>query len=160
MIYLGIDPGSICCGYGLIEADKRLIKSISYETIKLKPGDSLAERIVIVHNKIRQVIDEFQPDKVGIESIFYGKNIQSAFTLGHVRGAIVLAAALHKIPITDFSPREIKKGITGNGNASKSQVQYMLPKLLGFKTNTIPEDASDALAVAFCLYSHDKYDRK
>ena len=157
MIYLGIDPGSIFCGYGIIETERRKIKAVSYETIKLKPADSLADRIVIVYNEIRKVVAEFQPDKVGIESIFYGKNIQSAFTLGHVRGAIVVAVSLHKIPITDFSPREIKKGVTGNGNASKVQLQYMLPKLLGFRAESIPDDAADALAVAYCLYSQDKY---
>ena len=156
MIYLGIDPGSRECGYGVIQVDNKKIVGVSYDIIKLNPKDELSSRIVVIYSQINQVIKHFKPDKVAVETIFYGKNIRSAFTLGHVRGAIVLAVAQHELKVFEYSPREIKKGVTGNGNASKQQIQFMLPKLLNMKSVSIPEDAADALAVAFCLYNHDR----
>ena len=157
MIYLGIDPGSRNCGYGILQTEKTRIVAVSYDIIKLKSSEQLSVRIEKIYNEIFSVIERIQPNKVAIESIFYGKNIKSAFTLGHVRGAIVLAVAQHKLSVYEFSPREIKKGVTGNGNASKQQLQYMLPKILGLKSANLSEDAADALAVAFCLYNHDRY---
>lgn len=157
MIFLGIDPGSRICGYGILETDKRRIVAVGYDIIKLDPKAALADRIVIIYDKILSVLNEQKPDKVGLETIFYGKNIQSAFTLGHVRGTILLAVAQKKIPLMEFSPREVKKAVTGNGNASKQQVQYMLPKLLNIKLDNLPEDAADALAVAYSLFNNEKF---
>ncbi len=157
MIFLGIDPGSRICGYGLLETEKRKIVAVGYDIIKLNPASALAERIEKIYEVISTVIQENNPDIVGIETIFYGKNIQSAFTLGHVRGAILLAIAQKKIAMMEFSPREVKKAVTGNGNADKQQVQYMLPKLLGVKMDNIPDDAADALAVAYALYNNEKF---
>lgn len=159
MTYLGIDPGSRSCGYGVINVENRRITGVSYDIIKLKGTDDLSSRIVTIYDHIRNVIEHYKPDKVAVETIFYGKNIKSAFTLGHVRGAIVLVVAQNKLKIYEYSPREIKKGVTGNGNASKQQIQFMLPKLLGLKSASLEEDAADALAVAFCLYNHDKTGR-
>jgi len=157
LIFLGIDPGSRFCGYGILETEKRKIVAVAYDIIKLNPSSALAERIEIIYDKILTLLDENRPDKVGIEAIFYGKNIQSAFTLGHVRGAILLAIAQKKIPFMEYSPREVKKAVTGNGNASKQQVQYMLPKLLGVKIDNLPDDAADALAVAYALYNNERF---
>lgn len=156
MIYLGIDPGSRNCGYGIIEVKENRIVGASYDIIRLTSKQPLSERIVIIHDTIADVISRFRPDKAAVETIFYGKSIRSAFTLGHVRGAIVLAVAKQGLTVYEYSPREVKKGVTGNGNASKQQVQFMLPKLLGLKSTEIPDDAADALAIAFCLYNHDK----
>ncbi len=162
MIYLGIDPGSRIIGYGLINVSNNKVSSAQYGIIKLNTKNELAQRIEEAYAKIFAVISEAKPDKSAIESIFFGKNIKSAFTLGHVRGAIILAMAQNKLPICEYSPREIKKAVTGNGNATKEQVQYMLTKLLPLRSvnqenNIIPEDASDALGVAFCLYNHDRF---
>ncbi|MCB5230950.1 MAG: crossover junction endodeoxyribonuclease RuvC [Candidatus Cloacimonas sp.] len=157
MILLGIDPGSRVCGYGAIETERQRIISIGYDTIKLKPTAPLSDRIEIIYNKLNQVIKEIKPDVIGVETIFYGKNIQSAFTLGHIRGAILLLVAQNKLPLVEISPREVKKAVTGNGNASKQQVQFMLPKLLGVKLDKLPEDAADALAVAYSLYNKERF---
>jgi crossover junction endodeoxyribonuclease RuvC len=157
LILLGIDPGSRICGYGVIETEKQKIRSICFDVIKLSSETPLSERIKIIYEKISQVIQEIKPDKVGIETIFYGKNIQSAFTLGHIRGAILLSAAQNKIELIEISPREVKKAVTGNGNASKQQVQFMLPKLLGVKIEKLPEDAADALAVAYSIYNKERF---
>jgi len=157
LILLGIDPGSRVCGYGAIETERQRIISIGYDTIKLKPTAPLSDRIEIIYNKLNQVIKEIKPDVIGVETIFYGKNIQSAFTLGHIRGAILLLVAQNKLPLVEISPREVKKAVTGNGNASKQQVQFMLPKLLGVKLDKLPEDAADALAVAYSLYNKERF---
>lgn len=157
MIILGIDPGSHNCGYGILEIEKGKIIAVGYDTIILNSSTPLAERIKNIYERIVGVLNENKPDKVGIETIFYGKNIQSAFTLGHARGAILLAVAQKDIPVVELSPRAVKKAVTGNGNASKQQVQYMLPKLLNIKVANLPEDAADALAVAYSLYNSEKF---
>ncbi len=157
MLYLGIDPGSINCGYGVIKIEAKKIVAVNYDTIKLKSKDSLNIRIEIIYNEISDILQSIKPNKVAVETIFYGKNMKTAFTLGHVRGAILLAIAQHKLPFFEFSPREVKRAVTGNGNASKQQLQYMLPKILGLKVANIPEDAADALAVAFCMFNQDRF---
>ncbi len=157
MIFLGIDPGSRNCGYGILETEKRKIISVGYDIIRLNPSSPLSERLRKIYSEILDVLQENKPDKTGIETIFYGKNIKSALTLAHVRGIILLAVAQQEIPLQEFSPREVKKAVTGNGNASKQQVQYMLPKLLGVKIDKLPADAADALAVAYSLYNTEKY---
>ncbi len=160
MIYLGIDPGSRNCGYGIIKVEEKRIVGVNYDIIKLTSKQELSERLVIIYDTIVEVINSFQPNQVAVETIFYGKSIRSAFTLGHVRGAIILAIAKYGLNVNEYSPREVKKGVTGNGNASKQQVQFMLPKLLGIGSKFISEDAADALALAFCLYNHDKLSGK
>jgi len=92
-----------------------------------------------------------------VETIFYGKNIKSAFTLGHARGVAMLAIAQHNIPITEYSPREVKKSVVGNGNASKEQVEYMVQKILKLKNKPKTEDAADALAIALCHFNKNKF---
>lgn len=157
MTFLGIDPGSRTCGYGILETEKRKIIAVSFDIIKLNPSSPLAERIERIYETIVKVLQQYKPERVGIETIFFGKNIQSAFTLGHVRGGILLAVSQHKIPLKELSPREVKKAVTGNGNASKQQVQYMLPKLLNLKIDNLPEDAADALAVAYSIYNNERF---
>ncbi len=157
MIFLGIDPGSRICGYGLLETEKRKIVAVGYDVIKLNPASTLADRIEIIYNRIKEVIKDNKPDRIGIETIFYGQNFQSALTLGHVRGAILLAVAQEKVPLQEYSPRAVKKAVTGNGNASKQQVQYMLPKLLNVKIDNLVTDAADALAVAYALYNNERF---
>jgi len=157
LIFLGIDPGSRICGYGLLETERRKIVAVGYDVIKLNPSSQLADRIEVIYNRIKSVINDNKPDRIGIETIFYGQNFKSALTLGHVRGAILLAVAQEKIALREYSPREIKKAVTGNGNASKQQVQYMLPKLLNIKIDNLPPDAADALAVAYALYNNERF---
>jgi crossover junction endodeoxyribonuclease RuvC len=160
VIILGIDPGSIKCGYGLLEIDGRKIVAAGADVIKIKPGLPLEERISLIYKEIRRIIEEFKPDTVAVESIFYGKNIQSAFTLGHARGVILLAIAQSRLPLFEYSPREIKKAVTGNGNAAKHQIRYMVEQLLNLKESPKSEDAMDALAVALCHFNKIKFNVK
>ena len=157
MIILGIDPGSYNVGYGILQIEKRKIIAAGCDTIVINSKVQLAERLVQIHSGMDKIIIEYKPDIAVVETIFYGKNIKSAFTLGHSRGVIILALAQHNIEITEYSPREVKKSVVGNGNASKEQVGYMVQKILNLSTKPKTEDASDALAIALCQFNKNKF---
>ena len=157
MIILGIDPGSYNVGYGILQVEKRKIIAAGCDTIVIKSKLQLAERLVQIHSGMTKVIAEYKPDIAVVETIFYGKNIKSAFTLGHARGVILLALAQHNIEIVEYSPREVKKSVVGNGNASKEQVEYMVQKILNLSTKPKTEDAADALAIALCQFNKNKF---
>jgi len=157
LIILGIDPGSLHCGYGILELEKRRIVAAGADVVSMPAKMELASRLVLLHEKLSEILVEYKPDVAAVESIFYGKNIKSAFTLGHARGVILLALAQHKIPITEYSPKEIKRSVVGNGNASKEQVEYMVKKMLKLEEDFTSHDASDALAIAICHYNKEKF---
>ncbi len=157
MIILGIDPGSRNCGIGLIETDHRKITAAGCDVIKIKSSLSLPERILLINTELEKTISEYKPEICVIESIFYGKNINSAFVLGHIRGSIMLTMAMHQIKIAEYSPREVKQSIVGNGNAAKKQVTYMVQQILKLKNNIESEDAADALAVALCYFNKNRF---
>ena len=156
MIILGIDPGSLNVGYGIIQVEKRKIVAAGCDTIKINPKLQLTERLVQIHAGMDKIIAEYKPDIAVVETIFYGKNIKSAFTLGHARGVIMLALAQHNIKIEEYSPREVKKSVVGNGNASKEQVEYMVQKILNLSAKPKTEDAADALAIALCQFNKNE----
>jgi len=157
LIILGIDPGSLHCGYGILELEKRRIVAAGADVVSMPAKQHLAARLVLLHDKMSEILEEYKPDVAAVESIFYGKNIKSAFTLGHARGVILLALAQHNIPIAEYSPKEIKRSVVGNGNASKEQVEYMVKKMLKMEDDFISHDASDALAIAICHYNKEKF---
>lgn len=157
MIIIGFDPGTRFCGYGIIEADKRKIIAAGCDVIKLSSKLKLSGKLAELFQRITAVLEEYKPDIAVIETIFYGKNIQSSITLAHARGVILLACALSNIRVFDYSPREIKKAVTGNGNASKSQVRGMIQKIIGLKEPIQSEDASDALSVAYTHFNKIKF---
>lgn len=156
MIIIGIDPGSHVCGYGILQLENNRIVAAGCDVIKIDSTLDLAERLAVIYSEIDQIIDEYKPDIAAVETIFYGKNIKSAFTLGHARGAILLALAQRKIKIVEYSPREVKKSVVGNGNASKEQVEYMVKKILKIDIKPETQDATDALANALCLFNKIK----
>lgn len=156
MIIIGIDPGSHICGYGILQLENNRIVAAGCDVIKIVPTLDLAERLAVIYSEIDQIIDEYKPDIAAVETIFYGKNVKSAFTLGHARGAILLALAQRKIKIVEYSPREVKKSVVGNGNASKEQVEYMVKKILKIDIKPETQDATDALANALCLFNKIK----
>ena len=157
MIILGIDPGSYNVGYGILQVEKRKIVAAGCDTISIGSKMQLSERLTHIHSGMNKIILEYKPDIAVIETIFYGENIKSAFTLGHARGVIMLALAQHKIKIMEYSPREVKKSVVGNGNASKEQVLYMVQKILNLSTKPKTEDAADALAIALCYFNKNKF---
>jgi len=158
LIILGIDPGSRFCGYGILQVEKNKLIAAGCDVIKINPALSLSARLKKIYSEIKNVITEYKPELAVVETIFYGKNIKSAFTLGHVRGVILLALAENNLEIAEYSPREVKKSVVGNGNASKEQVQFMVQKIT--KQTNKSEDATDALAIALCHFNKIKYLRK
>mgnify|MGYP006279538599 CR=1 FL=1 len=157
MIILGIDPGSRICGYGILEISNREIIAAGCDTIRLTGVKEFPQRLKLIFEKIDSIIKKYKPDIFVIESIFYGKNIKSAFKLGHARGVMLLAAAKNNLEIHEYSPREIKKAIVGNGNASKKQVKYMVERVLNINLSSKSQDAADALAAAICEYNKIKF---
>jgi crossover junction endodeoxyribonuclease RuvC len=157
MIIIGFDPGTRFCGYGIIEADKRKILAAGCDVVKLNSKLKLSVKLADLFKAISLVIDEYKPDIAVVETIFYGKNIQSSITLAHARGVILLACALSNIQVYEYSPREIKKAVTGNGNANKAQVGEMIQKIIGLKEPIKSEDAADALSVAYTHFNKMKF---
>lgn len=151
MIILGIDPGSNICGYGVIRKENRKITLVEYGVVNAKKMKlDINNRIKEIFLRIDKVIERTKPDNAVFESTFYSKNAQSLMKLSQARASAILAATLHDIPVFEFTPREIKKAVTGNGNASKEQVQFMIRKLLSIEETPEFFDATDALAVAVC----------
>ena len=150
MIILGIDPGSLVTGYGVIEASSGRLAWVASGEIQNNGRTPMPLRLKKIFETLGGIIDSYHPDEFAIETAFYGKNAQSALKLGHARGAAMLAAVIRELPTHEYSPREVKKAVTGNGSASKEQVQYMVKSLLNLKASPRFYDTTDALAVAIC----------
>lgn len=148
MIVVGIDSGSICTGYGFVEAAGQKLSSIAFGTIRPKTGSSLPEKIEFIFERLSSLFDQYRPEEMSLEDIFMAKNAQSALKLGQVRGAIIVAGKLKGMKISQFSPTLVKSALTGYGRAEKSQVAFMVTKILGMREAPSSEDASDALALA------------
>lgn len=152
MIILGIDPGSIRTGYGLIKKEKNNFIHVAHGTIAAK-GNDMAARLHFIHEKLVEVIVTHHPAEVAIEEVFMQINVQSALKLGQARGVALIAAAKYGLPIAEYSPRLIKKTAVGFGAAEKAQVQFMVRAQL--QLTTLPQaDAADALAIAICHACH------
>ncbi|MCF7793603.1 MAG: crossover junction endodeoxyribonuclease RuvC [Candidatus Cloacimonetes bacterium] len=160
MIILGIDPGSQNCGYGILQVEKRRIVAAGCDVIKTDTSAKLENRLTVIYENIKNVIDEYKPEIAAVETIFYGKNIKSAFTLGHARGVIMLALAQSGIQTFEYSPREVKQSVVGNGNASKEQVEFMVQKILNMDIKNKTQDATDALAIALCQFNKERFRMK
>jgi crossover junction endodeoxyribonuclease RuvC len=150
MIILGVDPGTIFTGYGIIKYVNGEMTPVSAGVIKIPVTKEISPRLKVIYNELDKIIKEFKPDEFAIETAFYGKNVQSTMKIGYARGVSLLAAEHNNLPLKEYSPREVKKSVVGNGAASKEQVQYMIKKLLAIKKSKMKFDESDALAVAIC----------
>lgn len=150
MIILGIDPGTLNTGYGIIEFSNGKISLIASGIIENKRIKSLPLRLKFIYDEISKLIDQYLPDELSIESAFYGKNVQSALKIGHARGVSILAAINKQLPTYEYTPREIKKSIVGNGAASKQQVMFMVNQILQLRKRKTKFDETDAIAVALC----------
>jgi crossover junction endodeoxyribonuclease RuvC len=147
---LGVDPGSRATGYGLIKSTEQKNILIDYGVIRTDSKKSLPEKLKQIFEGLSEIMAKKRPNELAIEETFYSKNAKSALVMGQARGVAILAAACAKIPIWEYSPKEVKCSIVGRGNASKLQVQYMVKNLLGLKKLPQSPDAADALAVALC----------
>lgn len=152
MRIIGIDPGSIVTGIGIIDYEQDKLRLIEFDSIKLNSREPLSDRLKQIYDKCLKKINRFKPDEFAIETAFYGKNIQSTLKLGQARGVAIIAAANAKLKISEYSPREVKKSVTGSGASSKQQVRYMVKNILSIKEDPLFMDSTDALAVALCHY--------
>jgi len=146
---LGIDPGSRVTGYGIVEQAGGRIVRVDHGEIRIKNGEPFTRCLSRIYDELTEVIGRTRPDAVAIEDIFYGKNVKSLIKQGHVRGVALLAASRCGVPVHEYTPLEVKKAVVGYGQAEKHQVQMMIRAMLELP-ETLPPDASDALAVAIC----------
>ncbi len=149
-IILGIDPGTLMMGYGLIAINGNQVEMLEMNILKLSAKKDHYERLNLIHEKVTALIKKFHPHQCAIEAPFFGKNVQSMLKLGRAQGVAIAAAMQAGIPVTEYAPRKIKQSITGNGNAAKDQVWSMLQRIIIIKEKPRYFDASDALAVAIC----------
>ncbi len=145
---LGIDPGSRTTGIGIIDTDGRNNKVVHFQPIKCGDGD-FPDRLKTIFVTITELIHQYKPDEVSIETVFMAKNAGSALKLGQARGAAICAAVAMDLPVYEYAPKAIKQAVVGKGGAAKTQVQYMIALLLNIHEK-IQEDAADALAAAVC----------
>jgi crossover junction endodeoxyribonuclease RuvC len=150
MIVLGIDPGTVTTGYGVIEAENDEATFVDCGVIPAPERSPIGERLSYIYRGLQEVIARFNPDVVAIESPFVAKSVKSALAIGRAQAVAILAAAEEKIPTHEYSPAEVKKRVTDYGVSSKEQVQEMVKLQLNLAEAPHPSDAADALAVALC----------
>lgn len=150
---LGIDPGSRKTGFGVIRSVGTQNLYVASGVIRIPEG-SLAERLKVIFDNVSEIIQRYQPEQFAIENVFMAKNANSALKLGQARGAAIVAAVHHQLPVAEYEARKVKQSVVGTGAANKQQIQHMVTHLL--KLPAAPqEDAADALAVALChAHSH------
>ena len=147
---MGIDPGSNCTGCGVIEEINNELKVIYWGSIKIKARQSFPKRLKFIYDELVAIIQNFNPDEVAVEDMFFATNVKSALKLGQTRGIAILSAVNEGKPVAEYSPLEVKQSVVGYGRAEKQQVQEMVTAILKLKEKPEPFDASDALAVAIC----------
>jgi crossover junction endodeoxyribonuclease RuvC len=160
VIVLGVDPGAGTTGYGVVvQKDGGAASLIECGVIRTEAKTPLPQRLKEIYLGISEVIARCQPEAVAVEGVFYGKNVRTTVILGHARGAILLAATMRDLPVSEYSPAEIKNAVVGHGRAAKDQMQFMVQRLLRLKTPPQPADAADGVAVALCHCNAAHLDR-
>ena len=150
-IILGVDPGSVICGYGVICKDGSKLSLVEYGVIKAKlKNEVFNERLAHIHNRLNEVILRTGAKIASFETIFFSKNVQSLIKLSHARSAAILSATLNQLEIFEYSANEVKRSVSGRGQASKEQVQFMVKRILNIEETQEFFDATDALAIAIC----------
>jgi crossover junction endodeoxyribonuclease RuvC len=147
---LGVDPGLAITGYGLLKVEDDQCSVLDYGCIRTPAGQELPLRLLTVFEEICALIDKYVPTVMAVEQLFFCKNVRTATQVGEARGAILTAAAVHNVPIVEYTPLQIKQAVAGYGKAEKKQVQQMVSLILRLAEPPQPDDAADALAVALC----------
>ncbi|OPX62896.1 MULTISPECIES: crossover junction endodeoxyribonuclease RuvC [unclassified Methanoregula] len=152
MIVIGIDPGLARMGYGVIETERGVPpRPLCHGCIETSARDlSHPERLLAVYTEVDRLLEQYQPSHLALEKLFFSRNISSAMAVSEVRGIVLLAAAQRRIPVTEYTPNQVKQAITGSGRADKRQVQEMIRRLLRLGEIPRPDDAADALSIALC----------
>lgn len=150
MLILGIDPGIAILGFGFIRYEANKFTVVDYGAITTAAGTLMSRRITQIYDELAEIIERYKPDAFAVEELFFNKNIKTALTVGHARGAAVLAASKANLPIYEYTPLQVKQAVVGYGRAEKNQVQQMVKILLNLRAIPKPDDVADALAVAIC----------
>ena len=153
MRILGVDPGTVQTGYGVIQEVNGSLEFLECGVVRTSSSQPIPQRLKVIYKGLYRVIEMHRPDVISIENIFIAQNVRSALKLGHARGAAILAAVNSNLEVFEYTPTEVKKAIAGFGRAGKEQVQHMVKQLLTLREIPEPHDASDALAMAIC-HSH------
>ena len=148
MLALGIDPGTAICGYGFVEQVNGRLVAKKFGVITTSSRARMQDRLLKIHVELNALIKNFQPQVMGIEKLFFGKNSTTAIPVGQARGVVLLSAAQNNLDVVEITPNEVKQSITGYGGADKAQVIYMVTKILNLDEPPKPDDAADALAIA------------
>ncbi|MEK0314439.1 crossover junction endodeoxyribonuclease RuvC [Cohnella sp. 56] len=150
MRVLGIDPGIAIMGFGFIDKIGHRLVPVQYGSIQTTPETAQEVRLQQIYESSCKLLDEYRPETVAVEKLFFNKNVTNAFSVGQARGVLMLAAAQRGIPIGEYTPMQVKQAVVGYGGAEKKQVQEMVKRLLGLASVPKPDDVADALAVAIC----------
>ncbi|MGD9158741.1 MAG: crossover junction endodeoxyribonuclease RuvC [Desulfobacteraceae bacterium] len=159
MIVLGVDPGSRITGYGILQKKNNVISCVASGTIESSGNIPFYDRIYKIFTGMVDIMEEYQPDEMAIEDVFYAKNIKSSLKLGHARGAALIAAVKCNVRIYEYTPLEIKQSVVGYGRATKDQVRTMIQMILNLPARLGP-DTSDAIAAAICHLNWTRYEKK
>ena len=155
MMILGIDPGTAITGYGLVEKQGNHLKRIAFGAILTTPETPTALRLHQIYCQLKTIIEQYRPDMMAVEQLFFNKNVRTALTVGQARGVVLLAGAEAGLDIMEYTPLQVKMAVVGYGRAEKKQVQEMVRMLLCLNEIPKPDDAADALAIAIChAHSH------
>ena len=149
-VVVGVDPGSINLGFGVVEVKGSKISHLDHGTLSAKRGMSLDRRLPILYSGLCEVLDRYNPDAISIERVFHARNAQSALVLGHARGVILLAAGQRELALAEYAPSEVKLAVGGHGRSSKEQVAAMAARILSTSLDGAGHDSTDALAIAIC----------
>jgi len=158
MLVLGIDPGIAITGYGLIQTGERNnYQPIDFGVITTEPGLPDSDRLAILYDELNTLLENHKVETGAVEKLFFQRNVKTAISVGQARGVALLALSKNRIPISEYTPNEVKQTVCGYGNAGKKQVQRMVQTLLNLNTLPKPDDAADALAVAICHINHQSF---
>jgi crossover junction endodeoxyribonuclease RuvC len=150
MIVLGIDPGTANTGFGVVSDGRGRMHAIDGGVIETRAGTAAEQRLTLIHEGVRALIEEHSPDAVALEDLYFGANARSAFAVGQARGVVMLAAGQAGLPCASYTPQQVKSAVCGSGRAGKDQVGRMVQALLALAEPPSPDHAADALAVAIC----------
>lgn len=150
-VVVGIDPGTASTGYGVVrENSDHELEELEHGVVTTPSEWEEPRRLLFIYQRLREIVDKYQPDSCAVENIYFQKNVKTAIKVGQGRGAALIAMASSDLPLGEYTPSEIKQAVVGYGNADKNQVQQMVKLLLSMKEIPRPDDAADALAVAIC----------
>ena len=152
---LGIDPGTGKLGYGVIDCAGAKAEVVDFGCVTTPAHTPLSERLVLIFEEIKQIIEKYHPDFIAVEKLFFARNVTTVMSVGEARRVVILVAALNKIEVFECTPLQVKQAITGYGRAEKCQIQSMVKSILGMQELPKPDDAADALAIAITCSTYN-----